>query len=181
MNLLLPLVAVGAYVVLHKPKARLVAVATSGPTLIPSAASSIIQVAPGAIPAVKGETAVGSPIEQAGYIPPVVKTPGPSAVALGRLAACGCGPGCRGGLGAARQDRQALRAALEALKAKYGPLIDAAIRAKDRATIDQATKALADQTAAALGDYHAAHPEDHATRLARSVSPVFMGPERRRG
>jgi len=179
MNLLFPLVAGVAFLALKGNPAPRIALVATGPQLIPSAPGSVIQAAPGAIPAVKGPGASLSPIEQAGYIPPVPgSTPGPSAVSLGRLRGCGCGGRCGGGLSGVPAGRQALRGRLEAIKGVYQPMLRQAIAERDRASIAQAGASMGAALRGAVADYHAGNPGDRVTALARSVAPVFLGPSR---
>ena len=177
------LIAGGAYLLLRNKSAAPVPVPVqTPPTVTPSAPDSVIQYQ-GAFPQPRGdETLTASPIEQSGYIPPYVAAAGPSAVALGALADCGCAS-CLGGLGDAKSDRKALHDQLKALRAQYRAQIQAAIKANNAAAVHGIVLQMRAALKALLDAYHAAHPSDHhttVTHVAPSVAPHFMAKDRRR-
>jgi hypothetical protein len=166
--LTLGLAAGAAYLFLknNQPAPAAVVITPAPATVTPSAPDSVIQYT-GTIPGVAGsiQAAGASPVAPANITPTVTAT-GLGAIADG----CGCG----GGLGAVPPARAALKAQLQALKAKFQPQINQAIATGDRAAMAQLSAALSGQMRALLTAYHAANPSDHATSLSRSVAPVFM-------
>jgi hypothetical protein len=162
----------GAFLFL-KGKAAPVAPVPVAPSVMTSQPSSIIQYTSNAPPPRVIENTSASPIEQSGYIPPYLATPGPSAVALGGMDACGCGD-C--GMGDLSADRNALSARLMAIRRSYWPQIQAATRANNVAALTALTTQLHTLVRAALAQYHNAHPNERPeiVRTSPSAAPVFM-------